>query len=122
MIQHLANVISNQELMPGVYLMWLQSPEIASKAKPGQFLMVKCGVDTVLRRPLSVHRVNNGIGAFGLLFAKIGKGTDWLSTRQKGDKVDLLGHGRKRIFNRASRAAQAIDCGGHRHCTALLSC
>ncbi len=84
-----ARVIANSEVMPGVYLIWLESPQIASLAQPGQFVMVRCGEDTLLRRPLSVHQVDGG--RMALLFAIVGKGTHWLSERQAGDNIDLLG-------------------------------
>ena len=53
-----ARVISNEELIPRVYLLWLDCPGIASKARPGQFVMVRCGegAEYQLRRPLSIHQ------------------------------------------------------------------
>ncbi|MFC2001307.1 dihydroorotate dehydrogenase electron transfer subunit [Chloroflexota bacterium] len=85
----LANVISNREVMPGAYLTWLESPQIAATARPGQFIMARCGEETLLRRPLSIHRVDGG--KFALLFTLVGKGTRWLSQRQTGDTVDIFG-------------------------------
>jgi dihydroorotate dehydrogenase electron transfer subunit len=87
--QSIAPVISNREVMPGVYLIWVKSPQVASLAKPGQFVMVRCGEDTLLPRPLSIHRRDGD--KIALLFAVIGKGTHWLSQREAGDKVDLFG-------------------------------
>jgi len=87
--QVVASIISNHEVMPGVYLIWLESPQIASLAKPGQFIMVCCGEDTLLRRPLSVHQIDGG--KLALLFAIVGKGTHWLSQRQAGDTLDIFG-------------------------------
>jgi len=86
-----ASIISNNEAMPGVYLMWLESSQIASKAKPGQFVMVRCGEGTEhpLRRPLSIHQVDNNKLAF--LFTVVGKGTHWLAQCQAGSSIDLLG-------------------------------
>ena len=75
--------------MPGVYLLWLESAEIAAEARPGQFVMVSCGEDTLLRRPLSVHQIDNG--KLALLFNVVGKGTLWLSQRQAGENIDLFG-------------------------------
>src|SRR5450759_402717 len=77
--------------MSGVHLLWLESPEIALAAKPGQFVMVGCGEDALLRRPLSIHKVDEAKGTLALLFAAVGKGTNWLSQRQAGDKVDIFG-------------------------------
>ena len=51
--------------------------------------MVRCGQDTLLRRPLSIHQRDGS--RIALLFQVVGKGTDWLSHRQAGDKIDLLG-------------------------------
>jgi len=78
--------------MPGVYLLWLQAPEIAKIAQPGQFVMVRCGDshDPLLRRPFSIHRVADA-GQIALLFNIVGQGTDWLAQCQEGDFLDLLG-------------------------------
>ena len=89
MKQTLARVISNREVMPGTHLLWLESPQIATTARPGQFVMVRGGEDTLLRRPLSVHQVAGE--KIALLFAAVGKGTNWLSQRKEGDNIDLFG-------------------------------
>ncbi len=84
-------VVSKQEVMPGVFLIWLKSPQIASAAQPGQFVMVCCGEDTLLRRPFSIHQVDEDKTSFALLFSVVGKGTQWLSRCESGDRIDLLG-------------------------------
>ena len=89
MKQTIARVISSKQVMPETFLTWLESPEIAQSARPGQFVMVYCGEETVLRRPLSVHRVEGD--RLSLLFAVIGKGTQWLAECQPGDGVDVIG-------------------------------
>jgi dihydroorotate dehydrogenase electron transfer subunit len=78
--------------------MWIEAPDIAIAAQPGQFITVRCG-DFTLRRPFSVHQVgNNNVIAseakqsqVALLFKVAGKGTLWLSQRQTGEKIDILG-------------------------------
>jgi dihydroorotate dehydrogenase electron transfer subunit len=78
--------------------MWIETPDIAVTAQPGQFITVRCG-DFTLRRPFSVHQVgNNNVIAseakqsqVALLFKIAGKGTLWLSQRQTGDRIDILG-------------------------------
>ncbi len=82
-------VLSNIEVMPETHLIWLESPEIATTARPGQFLMVRCGEETLLRRPFSVHQVDEN--KLALLFTIVGRGTLWLSQRKAGDKVDIFG-------------------------------
>ncbi len=90
MKQATAYVISNSEVMPGVHLIWLESPQITSAAQPGQFVMVYCGEDTLLRRPLSIHQRADGV-KLAFLVNAVGKGTHWLAQCQVGDNIDLLG-------------------------------
>ena len=100
MRQSLCAITSNVEVMPGVYLMWLDAPDIASSAQPGQFITVYCE-GLILRRPFSVHQVSSlsspstgedlGEGEIALLFQVVGKGTFWLSQQQAGNKIDVLG-------------------------------
>jgi dihydroorotate dehydrogenase electron transfer subunit len=75
--------------MPGIYLMWLQAPEIARRAQAGQFVMVACGTENTLRRPISIHSVEDD--RFALLYAVVGKGTERLTHLQNGSKLDVLG-------------------------------
>jgi len=46
--------------------------------------------DRLLRRPLGIHRVNDK-GEIALLYEVVGKGTEWLVQRQKGEPLDILG-------------------------------
>ena len=89
MKQAFSPIISNTETVPGVHLIWLECGEIASAARPGQFVMVRCGEDTLLRRPLSIHRIEND--KLALLVSIVGKGTNWLGERQAGEPLDLFG-------------------------------
>jgi len=79
--------------MVGGYLMWLDCPQLASIAVPGQFVMVLCREQSVdvplLRRPLSIHRVDGN--RLALLYAVVGQGTEWLAERTLGSEVDMLG-------------------------------
>ena len=82
-------VISSSEVMSGTCLTWLEAPEIVAEARPGQFVMVRCGEDTVVPRPLSIHRVDGD--NLALLFSIVGKGTGWLSQRKKGEVLNIFG-------------------------------
>jgi dihydroorotate dehydrogenase electron transfer subunit len=86
--QSLSTITSNAEVMPSVHLMRIGAPDIAVAAQPGQFITVRCGSFT-LRRPFSVHQVSSQ--DIALLFKVTGKGTIWLSQRQKGKRIDILG-------------------------------
>jgi dihydroorotate dehydrogenase electron transfer subunit len=88
MKQTLCPVISNVEVMPDIHLMWIEAPDIAVAAQPGQFITVRCG-DFTLRRPFSIHQVSSR--EIALLFKIAGKGSLWLSQRQTGERIDILG-------------------------------
>lgn len=99
MYQTLAEVLHNDEVM-GPFprsnilnsrVIWLKCPVIARGALPGQFVMVRCGEETVLRRPLSIHRVEGDNLALLYAIKGSGKGTQWLAACQPGDKVDIFG-------------------------------
>ncbi len=89
--QELAQVISIQKVMPEMFLLKVNSQDIASHAKPGQFAMVGCdsGYGRLVRRPISIHQVEGKTVSF--LFAVVGTGTEWLAQRKRKDKIDLLG-------------------------------
>lgn len=89
MKQEGAIVISNGEVVPGVHLVWLKASQIVSEAKPGQFVMVRCGGDSLLPRPLSIHQCDGD--KIALLFNVVGRGTEWLSRRQTGDTTGMFG-------------------------------
>lgn len=88
MKQSLSKVASNQELLPGVHLMWIDDPDIASMARAGQFVTLRCE-GLILRRPFAIHQVN--ASQVAILFKRVGEGTHWLSQLRKGDRVDVLG-------------------------------
>jgi len=106
--------------MPGVYLMWLEAPDIASHAQPGQFITVCCE-ELILRRPFSVQQVSFlsspstgedlGEGGIAILFKVVGKGTFGLSKVQAGNKIDVLGP-LGRGFDIASNSKNLLLVGG----------
>ncbi len=91
MYQGKFRVTANQELMPEVRLLEVTAPEIARSAVPGQFAMLSCcnGNERLLRRPISIHHVQEDTVSF--LFAVLGAGTEWLAGLKNGDMIDLLG-------------------------------
>ena len=93
MTRSISALLSNDEILPGTHLVWLQAPQIAGLARPGQFVMVRCSdsFDPFLRRPLSIHRVDTADGLIALLFEVVGRGTSWLSRAAPGDEIDIVG-------------------------------
>lgn len=91
--EYTCRVIAQNCLSPGYYLLRLEAPELAHKALPGQFVMIQCGdcYDPFLRRPLSIHYVEEEKGEVQFLYQVRGKGTALLAKKMTGDKVQLLG-------------------------------
>jgi dihydroorotate dehydrogenase electron transfer subunit len=77
--------------MPGVCLAWFEAPEIAKSAQPGQFVMIKCGEENLLRRPFSIYQADDKNERLAILYTKVGKGTIWLSEQPKNSCLDILG-------------------------------
>ena len=95
-------IIFNQEISSGYYRMRILCPEIASKAKPGQFVMVRITqlLDPLLRRPFGIHRLclerdndtpQNYPSCVEILYRIVGKGTRILSQKKRGEPIDLMG-------------------------------
>lgn len=79
-----------EKIKPDVYLLGLDSRYLAKTAKPGQFLHIKIDNKfTILRRPLSIHRIKKNI--IHILFRTRGRGTLLLANCKKGDIFDVIG-------------------------------
>jgi dihydroorotate dehydrogenase electron transfer subunit len=74
----------------------LVAPEIAERARPGQFVEVAMpeGRATVLRRPLYIHQASRRGGWAGtveLIVDRQGPGTSWVAGTSAHEFVDLIG-------------------------------
>jgi len=101
MIQTHSKIVSNEQLTEDCWRMLLDSPQIASEVKPGQFIHVKIGGagGPIFRRPLSVFRrvkLNGGGLGIEIVYKIVGLGTGLMTGLREGDTVDIigaLGHG-----------------------------
>lgn len=89
--QEKCRILEHQKVTPDCYRITLASNYIASHAKPGQFVNVKCAdaSDPLLRRPLSIHQIYDK--TFSLLYRVVGKATHLLSQYNVGAEIDVLG-------------------------------
>ena len=89
-----ASVRSNEAILSfsdaNYFLMQVNAPEIAAESTPGQFCMLKCGPDSLLRRPLSIHAATP-LGQVAFLYDDKGKGKSWLSKMSAGAELDIIG-------------------------------
>lgn len=74
-------------------LLGIYSPEMVEQAEAGQFvnLEIPGGNDPLLKRPISIHKVDREEGLLYVLFKIIGKGTKILSQLDLGDEIQVLG-------------------------------
>ena len=92
-----AAVISNTRLSADYSVVALAAPEVASLARPGQFVMIKpsAGVDPLLRRPFSIFEILRDAGGapigISLLNKRIGVGTRLLYDVAPGSRIGCLG-------------------------------
>jgi len=88
-----ARIICRESLAPLIVRLRLHSPGISAAARAGQFVMLKVreGIDPLLRRPFSFHRIHPDKGEIEVLFRIAGRGTLALSKLGPGDPVSLIG-------------------------------
>ncbi len=81
-----------ERLAVDIYRLTLLSPEIASAAQPGQFVMVRTtnSKDPLLRRPFSICQTSSG-KYFQILFKVVGRGTSLLAHCREGEFLSVLG-------------------------------
>ena len=84
-------VLSQAELAPGIFDLWLQTG-MAANAKPGQFIGVyPKNASTLLPRPISICEVNEDKTALRIVYRVAGAGTAEFSGLKEGDRVAILG-------------------------------
>jgi dihydroorotate dehydrogenase electron transfer subunit len=84
-------IIMNRRIIPGasVYEMIIYAPEAADRVMPGQFIMIKCGNDTTLRRPISIC-ISDG-PTLRVCYDVRGKGSAYMSALPEGGELDFIG-------------------------------
>ncbi|NIM03598.1 dihydroorotate dehydrogenase electron transfer subunit [bacterium] len=91
MVQIDAKILVNEGIGPQRHKMALYAPQIGRQAKPGQFIHVRVSNNfpPLLRRPFSIHRVEGQ--KIEILYKVVGKGTEILSEKKRGEYLDILG-------------------------------
>jgi dihydroorotate dehydrogenase electron transfer subunit len=98
----------------------LDAPEIAERAQPGQFVAFAVGGSTsamLLRRSIAISGAADG--AVTVVVAPHGDGSTWLTERQPGDVVDVVGP-LGRPYPLPEPGASALVVGGGYGAAALV--
>jgi dihydroorotate dehydrogenase electron transfer subunit len=91
--QEIAKVLEIEKVAPEHFRVTLAAQKISRESIPGQFIMIKCSdaSDPLLRRPISLNRIDQAKGTIDILFRVIGKGTRLLSEVVPGGDLDIIG-------------------------------
>lgn len=86
-------VLKNEFVATNTIRMRLANSDITQTARPGHFvnIRVRNELTPLLRRPFSLHRINQTRGWLEILFDIRGKGTEILSQIQPGTEISVLG-------------------------------
>jgi dihydroorotate dehydrogenase electron transfer subunit len=93
MLEEWVTIAFNRKIAKDTFVMGFRSAELASLAKPGQFLMIHAGgqtKDPLLRRPFSIHGVLDG-NMLTVLYKVVGRGTVLLSAVGEGVVISVIG-------------------------------
>ena len=81
-----------EKLAEGIYSMWLDAPEMAKAAVPGQFIAVYTNDQSkLLPRPISICEADKENGRLRIVYRIAGAGTKEFSAYKEGDTLDIMG-------------------------------
>jgi ferredoxin--NADP+ reductase len=85
------NILKKEELSEHVTLFEIEARDIARKAKPGNFFILRTH-EQGERVPLTIADFDRGRGTITAVFQKVGKATNYLGTLNEGDAItDVTG-------------------------------
>ncbi|MGB2706300.1 MAG: FAD-binding oxidoreductase, partial [Candidatus Omnitrophota bacterium] len=108
-------IITNQKVAPDHYVLSFKTRGMKEKTKPGQFFNIRISNshEVLLRRPFSAHKIYKQ--RIEILYKVVGKATKILSSKKKGDSLDVigpLGNGFK-IESSIPPSSIVLVAGGH---------
>lgn len=121
-------ILSNERVGRNLYLMTVESPQLAKLMQPGQFVHTLApGMEGhILRRPFSVYNTDPDAGTMDILYQNVGFGTNHITQLEAGaqlSNIGPIGHGWKAPEG-AKRAL--LVCGGvgaaplFMHCKSMI--
>ena len=87
-----AVVLSQECIATDIYSMWIETPDIAAEAIPGQFITLYTkDADKLLPRPISLCEIDKKNGRLRIVYRIAGAGTKEFSAYKAGDAVEIMG-------------------------------
>ena len=104
-----APILVNEEMGCNIWLMTVRAPEIATTARPGQFVHVKVpGMEAhILRRPFGVYAADAEAGTVDMMYQVLGFGTEHMTELAAGHD--------ERALTALGRLPSATDGADHLH-------
>lgn len=87
--EYKARLVYTRRINKDSSLLTFDCPEIASEAKPGQFVNISC--PQLLKRPFGICETDSERGYFSIGVREVGNGTSAICAYEPGQIVDLLG-------------------------------
>lgn len=87
----MSEVLDQASWPGGQYILRLQAPEVASRARAGQFVHLQCATHIPMRRPLSLLGASPTEGWIEVLYKVHGAGLAALAAARPGDRISVLG-------------------------------
>jgi len=86
-----AEIVAHERFAGDQFIMRLQAPGCARRARPGQFAHLTVDPQRPMRRPISIMRASADQGWLDFLYKVVGEGTELLARRQTGETLSLMG-------------------------------
>jgi dihydroorotate dehydrogenase electron transfer subunit len=76
-----------------IYRLYFKAEDICREARSGQFVHIRIGsgIDPLLRRPFSIHRIQRKQKCVEILYRVVGRGTEIMSYMGNGHSLDVMG-------------------------------
>lgn len=86
-------IVSQVKITSNVYELVLQGDKLAIQASVGQFLHIKVskGTDPLLRRPISIAKIDKEKGQLTVIYRAEGRGTSMLAVKKAGELISVFG-------------------------------
>jgi ferredoxin--NADP+ reductase len=104
-------IVKKQQLNQQVKLLEIQAPDIAQKAKAGQFIILKTRANSE-RIPLTLASWNLASGTITLIFQEVGFSTTELGSLEVGEEIENLAGPLGNPSDIKNYGKVAVVCGG----------